>query len=134
MTDSPADFHLVAAALRQDAADVTTYAAVLTGTLAEALPPGCVTVERARTLADKMRGRDGQVRRLVVRLGDRTLSLSAQHGSPVAEVHHEVRGVVLSRDRVSLDAWLETLAHELVTHADANARAAQALRRLVTGL
>jgi hypothetical protein len=134
MPETPADFHLVAAALRQDAADVATYAAVLTGTLADALPPGCVTVERTRTLSDKMRGRDGQVHRVVVRLGERTLSLSAQHGSPVAEVHHEVRGVVLSRDRVSLDAWLEALAHELVAHADANARAADALRRLVTGL
>jgi hypothetical protein len=129
-----ADFHLVAAALRQDAADVATYAAVLTGTLADALPPGCVTVERTRTLADKMRGRDGEVHRVVVRLGDRTLSLTTQRGAPVAEVHHEVRGVVLSRDQVSLDAWLETLAHQLVAQADADSRAAEALRKLVTGL
>jgi hypothetical protein len=134
MTEMPADFHLVAAALRQDAADVATYAGVLTGTLADALPPGCVTVERTRTMTDKMRGRDGRVRRVVVRLGERTLSLSARDGSPVAEIHHEVRGVVLSRDQVSLDAWLEILAHELVALADANARAAEALRRLVTGL
>lgn len=127
------DFHMVAAALRQDTADVTAYAGVLTATLADVLPPGLVTVERARTMADKMRGREGQVRRVVVRLGERVLALSAQHGAPVAEVHHEVRGVVLSRERVSLDAWLDTLARELVGYADANARAAQALRRLVTG-
>jgi hypothetical protein len=133
MTDLPADFHLVAAALRQDAADVAAYAAALTVTLADALPAGCVTVERARTVADKVRGRQGEVRRVVVRLGEHALSLSAQHGQPVAEVHHEVRGVVLSRERVALDSWLDTLARELVTYAAANARAAAALRRLVAG-
>lgn len=133
MTESPADFHMVAAALRQDAADVSDYAAALTVTLADALPAGCVTVERARSMGDKMRGREGRVRRVVVRLGEHALSLSAQHGQPVAEVHHEVRGVVLSREQVSLDSWLDTLARELVAHAEANARAAQALRRLVAG-
>lgn len=127
------DFHLVAAALRQDAADVAAYAAALTVTLADALPAGCVTVERARTVADKVRGRQGEVRRVVVRLGEHALSLSAQHGQPVAEVHHEVRGVVLSRERVALDSWLDTLARELVAYAEANARAAAALRRLVAG-
>lgn len=127
------DFHMVAAALRRDTADVAAYAGVLTAMLADVLPPGLVTVERVRTMADKVRGRQGQVRRVVVRLGERVLALSEQHGQPVAEVHHEVRGVVLSRERLSLDAWLDTLARELVDYADANARAAQALRRLVTG-
>jgi hypothetical protein len=122
------DFHLVAAALRQDAADVAAYAAVLTGTLADVLPPGCVTVERVRSVADRMRGRDGHVGRVIVRLGERTLVLSA---GPVAEVHHEVRGVVLSRERVPLDAWVDLLAQGLVSYAEASARAAEALRRLV---
>jgi hypothetical protein len=127
------DFDMVAAALRQDAADVATYASVLTGTLADALPPGCVVVERDRSLSDKLKGREGRPSRIVVRLGDRTLFLAAAHGRPVAEIHHEVRGVVLSRDQVPIDAWIEALARELIAHADANARAADALRRLVAG-
>jgi hypothetical protein len=126
------DLDMVAAALRQDAADVATYARVLTGTLADALPPGSVTVEHERTLADRLRGRDGHPSRIVVRLGERTLFL-AGGGRLVAEIHHEVRGVVLSRDQVPLDVWVETLARELVVQADANARAAEALRRLVVG-
>ncbi|GAA4499164.1 hypothetical protein GCM10023191_045540 [Actinoallomurus oryzae] len=123
---------MVAAALRQDAADVATYARVLTVTLADALPPGSVTVEYERSLGDRLKGRQGHPSRIVVRLGERTLSLTGGH-RPVAEVHHEVRGVVLSRDQVSLDAWVQTLARELVAQAEADARAAEALRRLVTG-
>jgi hypothetical protein len=34
---------------------------------------------------------------------------------------------------VSLDVWVQTLARELVAQAEADARAAEALRRLVTG-
>lgn len=123
---------MVAAALRQDAADVATYARVLTVTLADALPPGSVDVEYERSLADRLKGREGEPRRVVVRLGERTLSLTGG-GRPVAEIHHEVRGVVLSRDQVTLDVWVQALARELVTQADADARAAEALRRLVTG-
>jgi hypothetical protein len=126
------DFEMVAAALRQDAADVATYARVLTATLADVLPPGSVTVEYERSMGDRLKGREGHPSRVVVRLGERTLSLSGAH-RPVAEIHHEVRGVVLSRDQVSLDVWAQTLARELVTEAEANARAAEALRRLVTG-
>src|SRR5262245_48857237 len=126
------DFDMVAAALRQDAADVATYARVLTVTLADVLPPGCVTVEYERSLSDRLKGRDGHPSRIVVRLGERTLFL-AGGGRPVAEIHHEVRGVVLSRDEVTLDVWVQALARELVAQADANSRAAEALRRLVTG-
>jgi hypothetical protein len=126
------DFDMVAAALRQDAADVATYARVLTVTLADVLPPGSVEVDYERSLSDRLKGREGRPSRIVVRLGERTLSL-AGGGRPVAEIHHEVRGVVLSRDQVSLDVWVQALARELVAQADASARAAEALRRLVTG-
>ncbi|MDN3356864.1 hypothetical protein [Actinomadura sp. DC4] len=126
------DFDMVAAALRQDAADVATYARVLTVTLADVLPPGSVDVEYERSLSDRLKGRQGHPTRIVVRLGERTLSL-AGGGRPVAEIHHEVRGVVLSRDQVSLDVWVQALARELVAQADASARAAEALRRLVAG-
>lgn len=124
---------MVAAALRRDTADLATYARVLAGALADALPPGCVTVERERGLRDRLRGRDGRPSRITVRLGDRTLYLSEGGGRPVAEIHHEVRGVVLSRDPVELGVWADVLARELLARAEANARAAEALRRLVTG-
>jgi hypothetical protein len=94
--------------------------------------PCSVTVEYERSLGDRFKGREGHPSRIVVRLGERTLSLTGGR-RPVAEVHHEVRGVVLSRDQVSLDVWIQALARELVAQAEADARAAEALRRLVTG-
>ncbi|WP_067813214.1 hypothetical protein [Actinomadura kijaniata] len=133
MTAAMDGFHEVAAALRQNSADVSAYAKVLTTTLGDALPPGCVTVERARSLGDRMRGRDGRVSRVIVRLGDTTLYLTDTRDRFVPEVHHEVRGVVLSREQVSIDAWVAELTRELVAYADANARAAAALRRLISG-
>ena len=54
-------------------------------------------------------------------------------GRPVAEVCREVRGVVLSRENVPLQEWATRLAGALVQHAEDNAEAAEALRRLVTG-
>jgi hypothetical protein len=124
---------MVTAALRADSADVAIYARVLTESLGEALPPGCVTVERERSMSDRMRGRPGQVSKITVRLGERVMTLGVQRGVPVAEVCSEVRGVVLSRQQVQPDVWAEELARALVAHAEQNAEAARALRRLVTG-
>ena len=124
---------MVTAALRADSADVAIYARVLTESLGEALPPGCVIVERERSMSDRMRGRPGQVSKVTVRLGERVMTFSVQRGVPVAEVCREVRGVVLSRQQVQPGVWAEELARALVAHAEQNAEAARALRRLVTG-
>jgi hypothetical protein len=84
-------------------------------------------------MSDRMRGRPGQVSKITVRLGDRVMTLGLQRGAPVAEVCSEVRGVVLSRKEVPMGVWTEELARALVAHAEQNAEAAQALRRLVAG-
>jgi hypothetical protein len=124
---------MVAAALRSDSADVAVYARVLTDSLGDALPAGVVTVDRPRTMSDRMRGRPGEVTKITVRLGDQVLTLGVQEGRPAAEICREVRGVVLSRRPVQLTEWAAELAKALVTYADQNAQAAQVLRRLVTG-
>jgi hypothetical protein len=125
---------MVTAALRADSADVAIYARVLTESLGGALPSGCVTVDRVRTMSDRVHGRPGQVSKVTVRLGDQMLSLGVQAGrEPAAEICREVRGVVLSRQPVSIGQWASELAKALVSHAEQNAQAAQALRRLVAG-
>lgn len=133
----PADglsLDMVTAALRADSADVAIYARVLTESLGGALPPGCVTVDRARTMSDRVHGRPGQVSKVTVRLGDQMLSLGVQAGrEPEAEICREVRGVVLSRQPVSIGLWASELARALLSYAEQNAQAAQALRRLVAG-
>jgi hypothetical protein len=132
----PADalsFDMVTAALRADSADVAVYAKVLTESLGDALPPDCVAVERSRTMSDRVRGRPGEISKLTVRLGDQVLTLGMQAGRPAAEICREVRGVVLSRQPVALQQWVDELARALVAHAQQNADAAQALRKLVAG-
>jgi len=124
---------MVAAALRADSADLAIYTRVLTESLGDALPPDCVTVDRDRSMSDRMRGRPGQVSKITVRLGERVMTLGLQRGAPVAEVCSEVRGVVLSRKEVPMGVWTEELAKALVAHAEQNAEAARALRRLVAG-
>ena len=131
--DDGLSLDLVTAALRADSADVAIYARVLTESLSEALPPGTVSVERERSVSDRMRGRPGEVSKIVVRLDNRVMTLSVQRGQPAAEICREVRGVVLSRTPVPLHEWTATLASALVTHAERNAIAAQALRKLVAG-
>lgn len=124
---------MVAAALRADSSDIAIYANVLTQSLGESLPPGCVSVERSRSMADRMQNRPGVVTRIVVRLGEKTLTLGTQRGAPVAEICHEVRGIVLSRTTVPIAQWAAELAASLVSYAEQNAAAADALRRLVAG-
>jgi hypothetical protein len=114
--------------------DVAIYARVLTESLGDSLPPGCVTVDRDRpSMSDRIHGRTGQVSKVTVRLGDKVMTLGVQRGAPVAEICSEVRGVVLSRQQVQLGTWAQELARALVDHAEQNAEAAQALRRLVAG-
>ncbi|HEX4398402.1 MAG TPA: hypothetical protein VH136_12250 [Trebonia sp.] len=131
--DDALSLEMVTAALRMDSADVAVYARVLTKSLSEALPPGYVTVERERSVSDRMRGRPGEVSKVVVRLGDQLMTLAVKNGQPAAEICREVRGVVLSRENVPLQQWASALASALVVHAENNAQAAEALRRLVTG-
>jgi len=131
--DDALSLEMVTAALRLDSADVAVYARVLTKSLSEALPPGYVTVERERSMSDRMRGRPGEVSKVAVRLGDQLMTLEVKNGQPAAEICREVRGVVLSRQNVPLQQWASALASALVQHAENNAQAAQALRRLVTG-
>jgi hypothetical protein len=123
----------VAAALRADSSDIAIYARVLTESLGDSLPPGCVTVDRDQSMSDRMRGRPGTVKKVTVRLGDHVMTLAVQRGLPVAEVCREVRGIVLSRQQMPLDQWAAELAKGLVAHAEQNAVTAAALRRLVTG-
>ncbi|MEP7024782.1 MAG: hypothetical protein ABJB47_13490, partial [Actinomycetota bacterium] len=116
-----------------DSADVAIYAQVLTSSLGESLPPGCVTVDRQRTMSDRMHGRPGEVTKIVVRLGERVMTLGVQRGVPLAEIGAEVRGVVLSRNPVPIGAWAQELARALVAYAEQNAETASALRRLIAG-
>ena len=123
------DVELLAAALRQDSADLDVYAKVLSVSLVESLPQGAVQVDRKRSMSDRMAGREGTVVSVDVALGDTRLALRMDRGRPIGEICKEVRGVVLSRQQVGLDEWIAALARGLAESAASNAKAREALQR-----
>jgi hypothetical protein len=128
------ELHMIAAALRSDTADIASYARVLTNTLGDALPPGMVTVERRRSLADRMAGRDGEPVALTVTTPDEELELRQHgHGQVVGEIRQVVRGVVIKRRPAGIDEWLVALAGVLAELAQRSARARAALSDLLGG-
>ena len=123
------DVELLAAALRQDSADLDIYAKVLSVNLVESLPKGAVQVERKRSMSDRVAGREGTVTSLDVAIGDVRLGLRLDRGRTIGEICKEVRGVVLSRQQVGLDEWIAALARGLADSAASSARAREALQR-----
>jgi hypothetical protein len=130
--DSPS-LDMVTAALRADSSDIAIYAKVLTESLGDALPANCVTIDRNRSMSDRIQGRPGAVSKITVRLGEQVMTLRLTGGAPAAEICREVRGVVLTRQPVQVGQWAAELAKALVSHAEQNAQTAEALRRLVAG-
>jgi hypothetical protein len=128
------DVQLLAAMLRSDQAEVASYARVLSGALAQALPPGMVEIEHRRSVGDRLAGRPGRAVRLVVHGENRDLELrEANNGRMDAEVRQVVRGVTISRRSVGMDDWLQALAHDLARVAARDAAAREALQRLLHG-
>jgi hypothetical protein len=112
------DAQLLAAMLSTDRADVASYARVLSGALADALPPGMVEVSFRRGLADRLAGRDGQPVALTVHGDGCDLALLEDRRTGVrTEIWQVVGGVVISRKVMGLDRWLRALAETLVQAA-----------------
>ncbi len=122
---------LVAAAIRADTADLDAYHRVLSATVSDLLPVGMVEVDRERTMKDRMAGREGRATSIRIRLGDRTLELVTRHGGLVATVAREVRGVVISRQEISVAEWTQLLAQYLAQLAAESADARLALSKLL---
>jgi hypothetical protein len=122
---------LVAAAIRADTADLDAYHRVLSATVSDLLPVGMVEVDRERTMKDRMAGREGRATSIRIRLGERTLELVARRGALVATVAREVRGVVISRQEVSVGEWTQLLAQYLAQLAAESADARLALSKLL---
>jgi len=134
MTDSlgpMGDLHLIAAALRADRADIESYTRVLTLVLGDALPPGMVTIDRKRSMADRMAGREGTPVSLLVSTPDEQLELRQERHGVVGEIRQVVRGVTIKRRTVGVDEWLVALAGVLSALAQNSASARAALSDLL---
>ena len=105
--------------------EIAMLGRVLTTTLAGALPPAMVRVERRRTFLERLRRRPGQPIGVSVISGDRMLTFRAPAvGLTEASVSHFVRGVVLSTEAVPVQDWL-TMLGALLAEATTNDKATQ---------
>jgi hypothetical protein len=95
--------------------------------LGDALPPGMVEVERKRSLADRMNGREGTPVSLTVTTPESQLVLLPSS----AEIRQIVRGVTIKRSTVGIDEWLVALAGVLSKLAGNSAAARDALSNLL---
>jgi hypothetical protein len=124
------DLAVLAASLRADSDDLSTYAGFLINTLA-GLPPELVEVERKTGMFGRVKD-DAPVLGVGVRLGDHRFTLRRDGvGRPVtAQVQHESGGIVMRTETVGMDVWATQLAAGLARYAESNAAAAQVLQRL----
>ncbi len=126
------ELHSLAALVSQQSSDLDVYAGFIFAALDGALPRGFLEVERRRSVADRLRGRDTTVTGVTVRIGEDSYSLRRVGGGPQIEsmIFHQVHGIVLSRQAVPLAQWSLALAEALQRLAGDNAAAAAALARL----
>lgn len=129
--DPRTEIEMVAASLRADATDTASLGRVLLNNVAGLLPAGLVTLTRERSLADRIAKREGQVVAADVTFGEVGLGLRSGKTGVVAQRRHIVRGVVLSRSPLSLDAWILELAEQVSVLARADATARAALERML---
>lgn len=120
-------FHLDAAGLRADGADLSAGVEVLAGMLEQALPDSTSVRRRSRRLLSK----EKLVSAVEVRLGETRYSLAVAGRDVDAFREREVRGVVIRREPLSLDAWVQALVDELRAEAATSAQARAALDRLI---
>ena len=124
----PADsFDLDASTLRADGADTAVYVEVLARKLEDALPAETSVHRRAKGLLS----REKVVDTIEVTLGDQRYALERQGRALTATREQEVRGVVIKREPLELDAWVAGLTARLRELAAGSAAARAALERLV---
>lgn len=124
-------FELLAASLRADTEDLSTFMEGLAAKL-EATLPGAVSVERWRT---RMFGGSKAVGKIVVDLGGERLELGYDRSSERVEAKRArvSGGITLSTESVSIDVWIDTLSQALTREAEHSLKTRQALEKLLLG-
>ncbi len=125
--DEPAlDLDLLAASLRADSTDVSTFVESLAAKLEEAVP-GRVRVQRRR---EGMFG-PKKVRTVAVDLDERRFELVSEGAGVQTRCAKLSGGIVLKNEELQTDAWLATLGEALATEAQRNETTRRALERLL---
>jgi len=120
-------FDLAASSLRADASDSRALAEALAAKLSEALPDQT----RTRRQAARFLSREKRLERVEVQLGDETYVLSLSGETAETSLAKTVRGVVIKRQQMPLDAWLDALSEALGAEAERSEAARLSLERLL---
>ncbi|HEY6538104.1 MAG TPA: hypothetical protein VI138_03580 [Candidatus Dormibacteraeota bacterium] len=121
------DFDQLAASLRADSSDLSTFLEVMAGKFEAALP-GRTRVERE---GGRLR-RHRPVKRVSLELGEVRFELARSGGAIVAQCTRVVRGIALKTEQLNLDAWVVELAQALSVQASASSLDRVALERLLS--
>jgi hypothetical protein len=120
-------FDLAASSLRADASDSRALAEALAAKLCDALPDQTRTRRRSAGLLS----REKSLERVEVDLGDETFVMSLSGATAETTVAKSVRGVVIKRQQMTLDAWLDALSEALGAEAQRSETARRSLERLL---
>jgi hypothetical protein len=120
-------FDLDASTLRADGADLSVYIEVLARKLEDALPAETDVRRRSKGFLS----REKVVEIVSVALGDHRYVLEREGRGVTASRAQAVRGVVIKRESLELDAWIDALTSHLRELAAGSAAARTALERLV---
>jgi len=126
-SDTDQDFERLAASLRADSGDVSTFLEVLAVKFQGALP-GRAKIDYQSSGVVR---RTKTVRRIALEMGDDRFELTRERGAVVARRTRVVRGITLKSDQLSLDGWVEELTRALVQQGSTSAQDRQALERLL---
>jgi hypothetical protein len=119
------DFELLSASLRADTSDMQMWIATLGSKLDSALPQR-VRLHRGGVFSN------GAVKSIEIELGAWRLALRMEHGYPLAERTHVVRGIALKTEQLTLDTWITSLCQGLSDLAATSAREHAAIESLLT--
>lgn len=122
-----ASFDLAAAGIRADGADLAVGIEVLARKLELALPHATRVTRRAKRLLSK----EKIVEAIDVTLGECRYALRVRGREVDAARAQEVRGVVIKREPLALDAWVRALTADLGEQAQTSSAAREALARLL---
>jgi hypothetical protein len=125
--DSQPDFEQLAAGLRADSRDLSTFLEVMADKFTGALP-GRVKVE----YQGGMLRRNKQVRRILIQLGEDRFEVAREQGGVLARRVRVVRGIALKTEELAVDSWLAELSRALVREGQATSEGRTALERLLS--
>lgn len=126
LDDGSLDFDLLAASLRADATDLHAFIDVIAAKLESALP-GSTSVKRAK---QGFRG-PKLVSEVAVEAGGQRLELHRRGDSLESMRARTSGGIVLKREQLSIDEWLQSLTEMLEAEAQRSSQTRQALGRLL---